>query len=130
VGIKGHQKAVNMSSASSTTAPLQKIQSKTSTGPKITRKERRFQKEVTALRERQTHILPQTTFKRCVTQYAHEVSPNTRLRFNATAINALQEATEAEITKIFTGANMIAGVARRDTVTVQDMRNFLAIREI
>ena len=119
-----------MSSASSTTVPLKKIQSKTSTGPKITRKERRFQKEVTALQERQTHILPQTTFKRCVTQDAHEVSPNNSLRFNANAIDALQEATETEITKIFTGANMIAGVARRDTVTVEDMRNYIAIREI
>lgn len=119
-----------MSSASTTTAPLKKLQSKTSTGPKISRKQRRFQKEVSALQERQSHILPQTTFKRCVIQYAHEVSPDTRLRFNADAIDALQEATETEITKIFTGANMVAGVARRDTVTVADMRNFLAIREI
>ena len=119
-----------MSSASTTTAPLQKIQSKTSTAPKITRKERRFQKEVQSLQERQTHILPQTTFKRCVTQLAHEASPHTRLRFNADAINALQEATEVEITKIFTGANLMANVANRDTITISDMRNYLAIREI
>ena len=119
-----------MSSASTTIAPLKKQPSKTSTGPKISRKERRFQKEVAALQERQSHILPQTTFKRCVTQYAHDLSPNTRLRFNADAIDALQEAAETEITKIFTGANMIAGVPHRDTVTVADMRNFMAIREI
>jgi len=119
-----------MSSASTTPAPLQKTQSKTSSVPKFTRKERRFQKEVQGLQERQTHILPQTTFKRCVTQLAHDASPDVRLRFNADAVYALQEATEIEITKIFTGANLIANVANRDTVTISDMRNYLAIREI
>ena len=130
MGIKGQENTQNMSSASTTSAPLKKIQAKAVSAPKITRKERRFNKEVASLQERQSHILPQTTFKRCVTQYAHEASPQTRLRFNADAIDALQEATENEITKVFTGANMIAAVARRDTVTVEDMRNFLALREI
>jgi|TARA_B110000977_G_scaffold45357_1_gene61668 histone H3/H4 len=95
----------------------------------MTRKERRFQREVTQLRERQSHLLPQTTFKRCVQQTALDMSTS-RLRFNADAIDALQEAAEDEITRVFIGANMVAGVAKRDTVTVEDMKNYLAIRGI
>jgi|TARA_B110000483_G_scaffold211160_1_gene258715 histone H3/H4 len=119
-----------MSSATTSSVNYQKINLKTSVVPKISRKERRFQKEVQSLQERPTNILPQTTFKRCVTQYAMEASPNTRLRFNADAVHALQEAAEREMTNIFTGSVMVANIANRDTVNVSDMRNFLALREI
>ncbi len=96
---------------------------------KVTRKERRAQKEVTALREKTTPILPATTFKRIVTQEAAKCSTE-RLRFNADAVKAIQVAAEAELTNIFTGAAMVANIAKRDTVTVEDMRNFQILRNI
>ena len=97
--------------------------------PKKSRKERRHEKEVTTLRERTTNILPATTFKRIITQEAAKHS-SSRLRFNANAVNALQVAAEQELTNIFTGAAFCAELGKRDTVTVEDMRNFQAIRNL
>jgi len=97
--------------------------------PKMTRKQRRHAKEVNTLRERTTPILPATTFKRIVTQEAQNHSHG-RLRFNADAIHALQSATEQEITRVFSGAAFCAELGKRDTVTVEDIRNFQAIRYI
>lgn len=96
---------------------------------KISRKERRNQREVKALREQATCILPSTTFKRIVTQEAANHTSQ-RLRFNADAVKALQVAAESELTSIFTGAAVVASLAKRDTVTVEDMRNFQALRDI
>jgi len=73
--------------------------------------------------------LPATTFKRIVIQEAQNHA-SSRLRFNADAINALQVAAETEITKIFSGAAFCAELGKRDTVTVEDMRNFQAIRNL
>ena len=61
---------------------------------KKTRKERRKEKEVIALQERSTCILPATTFKRIVTQEAANHSSE-RLRFNGDAVQALQCAARA-----------------------------------
>jgi len=120
-GIKGHKTTQIMSAA---------IQTKKIAVPvKMSRKERRAQKEVQALREQATCILPSTTFKRIVTQEAGNHSAQ-RLRWNADAVKALQVAAENELTNIFTGAAVVAGLAKRDTVTVEDMRNFQALREI
>lgn len=105
------------------------VKKATPKAPKMTRKERRQEKEVTLLRERTTPILPATTFKRIVTQEAQNFS-SSQLRFNADAVNALQAAAEQEITKIFQGAAFCAELGKRDTVTVEDMRNFQAIRNL
>jgi len=96
---------------------------------KMTRKERRAHKEVEALREQTTPILPRTTFKRIVTQEAAQHSSQ-RLRFNANAVKALQSAAESELTNIFTGAAIVASIAKRDTVTIEDMRNFQMLRNL
>lgn len=96
---------------------------------KKTRKERRKEKEVIALQERSTCILPATTFKRIVTQEAANFSSQ-RLRFNGDAVQALQCAAEKELTTIFQGAAFCAELAKRDTVTVEDMQNFQRLREI
>ena len=118
----GTEKKRNMSAASIT----KKV---TINKPKMTRRERRNQKEVTALQEQDTPILPATTFKRIVTQEAANHSTQ-RLRFNADAVKALQVAAESEITNIFTGSAVIAGIAKRVTVTVEDMRSFQQLRSI
>ena len=94
---------------------------------KMTRKERRAAREVNTLQEQPGLILPATTFKRIITQEAAAVSEN-KLRFNTDAVAALQYAAEEEITKIFTGAAFCAGLGKRDTVTVEDMKNFQALR--
>ena len=96
---------------------------------KKTRKERRKEKEVRALQEQSTTILPGTTFKRIVTQEAAKHSSE-RLRFNGEAVRALQVAAEQELTNVFQGAAFCAEIAKRDTVTVEDMRNFQALRTI
>jgi len=102
---------------------------KTIQAPKMSRKVKRQQKEVRDLRERTTPILPATTFKRIVTQEAAKHSAN-RLRFNADAVLALQAAAEQELTQIFTGAAFCAALGKRDTMTIEDMRNYQAIRNL
>ena len=98
---------------------------------KLTRKERRAAKEVEVLRQQATPILPATTFKRIVTQTAAECTGDrTRLRFNQDAVRALQAAAEHELTTVFTGAAFCASLAKRDTVSVEDMRNFAQIRNL
>ena len=97
---------------------------------KMTRKEKRQLKEVETLRERTTPILPATTFKRIVTQEAAKLSHSGRLRFNADAVLALQAAAEQELTTIFTGAAFCAQLGKRDTMTVEDMRNFQILRNL
>jgi|TARA_B110000977_G_scaffold147063_1_gene186405 histone H3/H4 len=96
---------------------------------KKSRKQRRNEKEVATLQERITSILPATTFKRIVTQEAakHSTEP---LRFNVDAIQALQTAAEQEITTIFSGAAFCANIAKRETITVEDMQNFQNLREL
>lgn len=97
--------------------------------PKLTRKQHRLVKEVHLLQERSASILPATTFKRIVTQEAanHSTEP---LRFNSDAIKALQTASEQELTSIFSGAAFVAEIAKRDTITVSDMRNFQSLRSL
>ena len=102
--------------------PVHKVQ-------KSSRKQRRQEKEVMALRERTTPILPATTFKRIVIQEAANHSEN-RLRFNADAVVALQTAAENELVTIFTGAAFCAALGKRDTMTVEDMRNYQALRNL
>lgn len=114
-------------SASIATNPT--LKQNTVKAPTMTRKEKRQKKEVETLRERTKPILPATTFKRIVTQEAAKWA-NQRLRFNQDAVLALQSAAESELTTIFTGAAFCARLGKRDTVTVEDMRNFQALREL
>ena len=88
-----------------------------------------MEKEVNGLQEKTTSILPATTFKRIVTQEGrrHATEP---LRWNADAVQALQAASENELTTIFTGAAFCAAIAKRDTITREDMRNFQALRQL
>jgi histone H3/H4 len=112
-----------------TTATTATIKQKSFIAAKMTRKEKRRKKEVDGLRERTTPILPATTFKRIVTQEADKYTDH-RLRFNQNAVLALQAAAENELTTIFTGAAFCASLGKRDTVTVEDMRNYQALRDL
>ena len=121
LSIKAHNKK-EMSAIASSKKLINKA-------PKQSRKERRTEKEVVALQERTTLILPATTFKRIVQQVSHDNSTE-RLRFNVDAILAIQTAAEHELTTIFTGAAFCASMGKRETVTVEDMRNFQALRSL
>lgn len=125
MGIKAHNYISKMSSVTK----CKKITFPTVQVPKQTRKARRQEKEVANLREKSTSILPATTFKRIVAQSAAKFSEEP-LRFNADAIQALQAATEQELTTVFSGAAFCAEMAKRDTITVEDMKNFLLLREL
>ena len=125
---KGHPIIyINMSTIALTTQKLQTTKNNTLVKKK-SRKQRKQEKEVNSLQER-TSILPATTFKRIVIQEGkrHATEP---LRWNTDAVQALQSATENELTTIFTGSAFCAGIAKRDTITIQDMRNFQALREL
>jgi len=115
-----------MSLAASTT---QKLSTDIMNLSKTTRKQRKLAKEVTCLREKSSSILPATTFKRIVTQEGRKCSTEP-LRWNSDAVQALQTATEDELTTIFSGAAFCAGIAKRDTITVEDMRNYQALRDL
>lgn len=90
------------------------------------RRQRRKEKELSSLREKTTHILPSSSFKRVVC----DLTPNsgTKFRYSKEAIQALQTAAENEMTKVFEGAAFCAEMGKRDTVTVQDMKNYMALR--
>ena len=95
---------------------------------KMTRKQRRFQREVTQLQERTKPILPQTTFRRIVSETANNFKHG--LRFNSEAVQALQVAAEDHLTSVFNGAAVVASIAKRDTVAPEDIQNFLRLRSI
>ena len=96
---------------------------------KKNRKQRRNEKEVKVLQEKTTTMLPRSTFKRIVVQEAAKHSTET-VRFNVEAVNALQAAAEQELTTIFSGAAFIAGIAKRETITCEDMNNFQTLRKL
>ena len=97
--------------------------------PKKNRKQRRNEKEVKMLQEKTTTMLPRSTFKRIVKQEAARHSTET-VRFNVEAVDALQAAAEQELTTIFSGAAFIAGIAKRETITCEDMNNFQTLRKL
>ena len=96
---------------------------------KKNRKQRRNEKEVKMLQEKTTTMLPRSTFKRIVKQEAARHSTET-VRFNVDAVDALQAAAEQELTTIFSGAAFIAGIAKRETITCEDMNNFQTLRKL
>jgi histone H3/H4 len=101
----------------------------TESTPKKTRKERRAEKEYMALVERTTFILPKTTFKRLVTSTTRDLGCPT-VRYSQEAIAALQTASENELTSVLRGAGMCASLGKRDTITVADIQNFQALRNM
>ena len=77
------------------------------------RKIRRYQKSTDLL-------IPKIPFQRIVREIAAKIT--TDLRFQATSINALQEATEAFIVSLFEDINLVTIHATRITVMPTDLR--------
>lgn len=93
---------------------------------KVSHKKRRMDREIKKLQESPCVILPRTTFNRIV----RDVTDDVTIRYNQDAIAALQTALEEHATKMFEGANVLAEVAGRDTVYVEDLRNFIKLNNM
>ena len=98
--------------------------------PKLSRKERRAEKNYVALCERSTHILPKTAFKRLVASTTNDIANGRPIRYSHEAVDALQTAVEQEMTTVFAGSALCASLAHRETITVADMTNFQTMRNM
>jgi len=98
------------------------------TGPHVPkqRKKRRLHPGTRALREIRTYqkstdtLLRKLPFQRLVREVAQKFHPD--LRFQSSAIAALQEAAEAYMVGIFADANLCAIHGRRVTIMQKDMQ--------
>lgn len=73
--------------------------------------------------------MPRAPFMRLVREIARQVAPkHVDLRFQASAISALQEATEAYLTLLFEDTNLAAIHAKRVTIFPKDMQIVRRIR--
>lgn len=70
-------------------------------------------------------LIPKTSFKQVADETLQQVTTN-KLRFAAEAVNALQEAAEQMLTKVFADANLCAIHAGRVTIMPKDIK--LAMR--
>jgi len=81
------------------------------------------------IRKLQNHgrlLIRKLPFKRLVREIAHD--RNKSLRFQSTAIAALQEAAEAYLTGLFENTNLCAIHAKRITIMPRDMQLSRRIR--
>lgn len=96
------------------------------------KKPHRYRPGTTALREIRKYqktdelLLRKLPFQRLVREIAQDFQKD--LRFQSTAILALQEASEAYLVSLFTDANLCAIHAKRITVTPKDMQLARRIR--
>jgi histone H3 len=72
-------------------------------------------------------LLAKMPFQRLVKEIAIEMKPD--VRFQSTAILALQEAAEAYLVELFDDTNIVAMHAKRVTIFASDMRLARRIRE-
>ena len=73
-------------------------------------------------------LIPRKGFMRLVKEITHEIDPE--VRFQSTAVMALQEAAEAFLTNLFKDSQDCAIHAKRVTVRPEDLRLRLKIRNI
>ena len=65
-------------------------------------------------------LIRKLPFQRLVREIAHDIKPD--LRFQSSAIGALQEATEAYLISIFEDTNLCAIHAKRVTIQSKDIQ--------
>lgn len=98
----------------------------------VAKKPHRFRPGTVALREIRRYqktgnlLVPKLPFQRLVREIVKEL--NTDLRIQATALGALQEASEAYLTGLFEDTNLCAIHARRVTIMSKDMQLARRIR--
>jgi len=102
--------------------------------PGTERKKQRWRPGTVALREirqyqRSTNLLiPKLPFSRLIKELANERSSSGGLRFQSSALMALQEAAESYIVQLFEDTNLCAIHAKRVTVMPKDMNLARRIR--
>ncbi len=99
------------------------------TQPKMTLKEKRMAREIKKYQQYASTFLPAATFRRLVSSVTEEQC-GAGIRFNSESIKALQMSAEDELTLVFQGANIVANVAGRDTVTPMDIKTFQVLRNM
>merc|ERR1712167_498206 len=96
------------------------------------KKPHRYRPGTVALREIRKYqkstdlLIRKLPFQRIVKDIAHEARPE--IRFQSSALMALQEATEAYLVGLFEDTNLCAIHARRVTIMVRDMQLARRIR--
>lgn len=96
------------------------------------KKPHRYRPGTVALREIRKYqkttdlLIRKLPFQRIVKEIAHEAKP--QMRFQSSALLALQEATEAYLVGLFEDTNLCAIHARRVTIMVRDMQLARRIR--
>jgi histone H3 len=99
----------------------------------VEKKKHRFRPGTVALREIRKYqrstdlLLRKMPFQRLVREVANEFKSD--LRFQSTAIMALQEASEMYLVGLFEDANLCAIHAKRVTIMVKDMQLARRLRE-
>ena len=78
--------------------------------------------------QKSTELLLRKPFQRLVREIAADIK--TDLRFQSSAIGALQEAAEAYLIGVFEDANLCALHAKRVTILPKDMQLALRIRRL
>ncbi|KIM34785.1 hypothetical protein M413DRAFT_14901 [Hebeloma cylindrosporum] len=130
VAIKSTGRGRGPGSASEKKPPTQRAHNSTGKGMKIPqpttqKKPFRFRPGTVALREirrfqKSTELLiRKLPFQRLVREIAMDYKSN--LRFRSSAVNALQEATEAYLVSLFEDTNCAAIHAKRVTIQVKDL---------
>lgn len=98
------------------------------------KKPHRYRPGTVALREirrfqRSTDtVIPKAAFQRLVREVAEQVKPD--VRFQSTAVLALQEAAEAAMVTLFEDANLVTIHAKRVTLLPKDMMLAMRLRGI
>lgn len=99
-------------------------------------KPRRFKPGTVALRQIRRYqkstelLIRKLPFQRLVREVAYALDDSKQLRFQSTAILALQEAAEAYLVNMFDEVNHIAIHGRRQTVMVKDMLLWRRLRDV
>ena len=97
-------------------------------------KKHRYRPGTAALREIRKYqkstelLIKKLPFQRLVREIATEINLSTSLRFQSTALLALQEASEAYMVGVFEDTNLCAVHANRVTIMVKDMQLSRRIR--
>ena len=92
-----------------------------------TRKPRRYHPGTVALREIRRYqkstelLIRKIPFQRLVREVVHSLYPNENLRFQSTALLALQEASEHFLVRMFTQVNDLAIHGKRVTIKPSDI---------
>ena len=98
------------------------------------KRRRRFHPGTVALREIRKYqkstqfLIRKLPFQRLVREIMADFSTNTALRITGTALEALQDATEAYLVGVFEDTNLCALHANRVTIQPKDMQLALRIR--